>query len=262
MKYLVMECSLGYAVVLDNEGRFKRIPNLGYEVGQELDYVEELSMTEKLSMIERSPSNRSRVKRWIAVAACFCILLLGGTLWRAPAGTVRIKINPDVRMTVNRFDRVVKLEGINEDGKKLIQGYNAYGKDAKTVSDTLADKAVEMGYLKAGGHISVTADSKRDKWKRAMEEKILVELEIHLNTDDDHDEDNKKVPNFVINVGDTDDDYKDWYEHDDKYDYDDDDDEDSRGKDRKEDEEHEKDDEEDDEESGNHTDDDDDEDDD
>lgn len=261
MKYLVMECSLGYAVVLDNEGRFKRIPNLGYEVGQELDYVEELSMTEKLSVIERSPSNRSRVKRWIAVAACFCILLLGGTLWRAPAGTVRIKINPDVRMTVNRFDRVVKLEGINEDGKKLIQGYNAYGKDAKTVSDTLADKAVEMGYLKAGGHISVTADSKRDKWKRAMEEKILVELEIHLNTDDDHDEDNKKVPNFVINVGDTDD-YEDWYEHDDKYDYDDDDDEDSRGKDRKEDEEHEKDDEEDDEESGNHTDDDDDEDDD
>lgn len=148
MKYLVMECSLGYAVVLDNEGRFKRIPNLGYEVGQELDYVEELSMTEKLSVIERSPSNRSRVKRWIAVAACFCILLLGGTLWRAPAGTVRIKINPDVRMTVNRFDRVVKLEGINEDGKKLIQGYNAYGKDAKTVSDTLADKAVEMGYLR------------------------------------------------------------------------------------------------------------------
>lgn len=260
MKYLVMECSLGYAVVLDNEGRFKRIPNLGYEVGQELDYVEEVSMTEKLSMIERSPSNRSRVKRWIAVAACFCIILLGGTLWRAPAGTVRIKINPDVRMTVNRFDRVVKLEGINEDGKKLIQGYNAYGKDAKMVSDTLADKSVEMGYLKAGGHISVTADSKRDKWKRAMEEKILVELEFHLNTDDDHDEDNKKVPNFVINVGDTDDDFEDWYEHDDKYDYDDDD-EDSRGKDRKEDDEHEKDDEEDDGESGNHTDDDDDEDD-
>lgn len=39
MEYLVMECGLSYAVVLDSEGRFLKVPNLGYEVGQTLNSV-------------------------------------------------------------------------------------------------------------------------------------------------------------------------------------------------------------------------------
>lgn len=39
MEYLVMECGLSYAVVMDAEGRFLKVPNLGYTVGQRLDEV-------------------------------------------------------------------------------------------------------------------------------------------------------------------------------------------------------------------------------
>jgi hypothetical protein len=38
-------------------------------------------------------------------------------------GTVRMTINPDVLMTVSRTDRVVKLKGLNDDGRHLIKGY-------------------------------------------------------------------------------------------------------------------------------------------
>ena len=37
MKYLVMECHTGYAVLLDEEGRFCRAANPGYEVGQTVE---------------------------------------------------------------------------------------------------------------------------------------------------------------------------------------------------------------------------------
>lgn len=198
MKYLVMECTLGYAVVLDSEGRFLRVPNLGYEVGQELNYVEDFAESDRKKTLYSI-----NFKRWVAVAACFCILVLGAALWRVPAGTVRIKINPDIKMTVNRFDRVVKIEGLNDDGKKLIEDYNGYGKTAKQVSDALADKAFKMGYLKTGGHIAVAADSKRDAWKMAMEEKILTELDTYLNSDDDENE----IPHgFIIDTEINDDD--------------------------------------------------------
>ena len=40
-EYLVMECHPGYAVVLDREGRFLRVANLGYTVGQLVDEVVE-----------------------------------------------------------------------------------------------------------------------------------------------------------------------------------------------------------------------------
>lgn len=33
MKYLVLECSNSYAVLLDEDGRFVKSANLGYEVG-------------------------------------------------------------------------------------------------------------------------------------------------------------------------------------------------------------------------------------
>ena len=33
MKYLVMESEPGYAIVLDEEGRFLRVANRGYAVG-------------------------------------------------------------------------------------------------------------------------------------------------------------------------------------------------------------------------------------
>lgn len=234
MKYLVMECTLGYAVVLDSNGRFLRVPNLGYEVGQQLEYVEVFSVIDELpydksqasESVPTESNNKKKIvlsmKKWVAVAACFCILVLGGTIWSMPAGTVRIKINPDVRMTVNRFDRVVKIEGLNEDGKKLISDYNPYGKDTKTVSDYLADKAFEMGYLKKGGHIAVAADSKRAGWKKSMEDKILIELETHMNKGDEFDDDSKyeDSPSFVIDTEILDDDELDEYF--DKYEDDDD----------------------------------------
>ena len=114
------------------------------------------------------------------MAACLCLLLLGSWVWQSPIGTVRMQINPDVLLSVNRFDRVVALEGLNEDGTALIDGYRAYGQEMKTVSDELADRAMELGYLSAGGQITLTVDSEKGDWKTAAEELLLLELEVHF----------------------------------------------------------------------------------
>lgn len=175
MEYLVMECGPGYAVVLDSEGSFLKVPNLGYEVGQVLDHVVifDSAFTNK--------ARKKRVSRWLAMAACLCLFLMGGLVWQAPVGTVRMQINPDVRMSVNFFGRVVGLDGLNEDGKNLIEGYHAYGKTAEAVSYGLADHAMEMGYLGSGGKIILLVESKHSEWKMTTEEKLLSELELHFN---------------------------------------------------------------------------------
>ena len=175
MEYLVMECGLSYAVVLDSEGRFLKVPNLGYEVGQKLNSV----------VLQDAPPQprplRKHLARWAAIAACLCIMVIGSwSFWQSPVGTVRMQINPDVKLSVNRFDRVVGLEGLNEDGEDLINGYRAYGKGMKTVSDELADRAVELGYLSDGGQITLTVESDRASWKTATEELLLLELDVHF----------------------------------------------------------------------------------
>ena len=174
MEYLVMECALSYAVVMDQDGRILKVPNLGYTVGQSLKDV--VLLPERPAKV----ALHKRLARWGTMAACLCLLLLGTWAWQSPIGTVRMQINPDVQMSVNRFDRVVALEGLNEDGAALIDGYHAYGKGMKAVSDELADRAMEQGYLADGGKITLTVSSEKDGWKTAAEEMLLLELEVHF----------------------------------------------------------------------------------
>ena len=176
MSYLVMECGLSYAVVLDEAGRFLKAANLGYQVGQTLDHV--LLLEEK-----KQPTLRQRMVPLAAVAACLCLMLLVSVeFFFLPVGSVRMQINPEVRMEVNRVNQVIGLEGLNQDGNHLIDGYGYRWKSVEEVSDDMADRAMEMGFLTDGGSIGLTAESDNDDWNANTVHAILAELENHLGS--------------------------------------------------------------------------------
>ena len=88
MNYLVMECHLSYAVVLDEEGRFLTVANLRYQVGQRVSEVVVLQPPEEGNVTPfpaEKTAKRAR-KRWAAsltaVAACL-MLAVGSSLWLA-----------------------------------------------------------------------------------------------------------------------------------------------------------------------------------
>lgn len=72
MKYIVMECNLGYAVVLDRDGRFLKVANMHYEVGQTVTDVIEMQ-----APLTESASAKKKIKKWMytlaAAAACLII---------------------------------------------------------------------------------------------------------------------------------------------------------------------------------------------
>lgn len=182
MSYLIMECARSYAVALDEQGRFVKVPNLGYEVGQRVEDVVVLDGPEA-EVLDFSARRRGRGRLVAGVAAALlaCAVLAGGVVvWRTPVGTVRMRINPEVSMEVNRLDRVVGLSGDNADGDALVEGFSYYGRTVDEVSDDLATRAEEQGYLDDGGTIEVTVESDDEDWKVATEDRLVVELEVHL----------------------------------------------------------------------------------
>ena len=182
MRYLIMECALSYAVALDEEGRFVRVPNLGYEMGQVVEDVVLFGEGEVLEFGARSARRTRGRVGLIAAAACLVVAVVaGGVLWRLPIGTVYMRINPEVSMEVNRLDRVVSLEGENNDGAELIAGFSYYGRTVDEVTDDLAELAEDEGYLDDGGTIEVTVESEDEGWKTATEDRLVVELEVHLD---------------------------------------------------------------------------------
>ena len=181
MTYLVMECHPGYAVVLDQTGRFLKVANLNYQVGETVSFVIECTAEE-----EPVPIHSLRRRRILlsaaSLAASFFLAVLG--TWHVcltPYGAVRIQINPDLKLTVNRLDYVISADGLNDDGLRLLDGYRFRGQKLEQASDDLADRAMEMGYLKEGGQILLTLESSHENWIAKTEDRLLTELENHLN---------------------------------------------------------------------------------
>lgn len=173
MNYIVMECHSSYAVLLDEEGRFLKAANLHYDVGQTV--YDPVLMREK-------PEKGFRPVRWVtggaaAIAACF-LMLFGVNYYQnhmASYSSIYLTINPEVQMTLNRQGEVLKLQGTNEDGRTLLEGYDGKGKDKVTVTDELIDRAIEMGFLSEGGLVSFSID--------APEEAVLQEYSKELESE-------------------------------------------------------------------------------
>lgn len=241
MKYLVMECHLAYAVVLDEAGRFLKVANLNYTVGQELTEIipmrqgreeapaeaalpprveaEEPSWMRReqaeaaarqaeyaaaeyaayrrppaadpgaqfVRLDERREPEPEEVPRrlWcgplfktLAAAAALSVVLLG--LWFfvfASCGTVRVHINPDFRLTVNRLNYVTRLEALDPDGLRLLEAYSSFGKKTEQVVTELAERAVTLGYLSPeDGTLTLAVSSSRGSWKRSVEEELSAKL--------------------------------------------------------------------------------------
>ena len=181
MTYLVMECHPGYAVVLDQTGRFLKVANLNYQVGETESFVIECTAEEEPVTIH-SLRRRRILLSAASLAASFFLAVLG--TWHVcltPYGAVRIQINPDLKLTVNRLDYVISADGLNDDGLRLLDGYRFRGQKLEQASDDLADRAMEMGYLKEGGQILLTLESSHENWIAKTEDRLLTELENHLN---------------------------------------------------------------------------------
>ena len=165
MIYLVMECHPAYAIVLDQAGRMIKVANMGYEAGQKVDHV--------IARRTQTVPLRFRLAP-LMIAACLCAAILGGGTYGAcfmTYGTVELRINPDVMMSVSYTDRVVGLEGLNEDGIRLIDQVSYKGKNSEEMTQLLVERAVEMGYLKDGGTVSVKAQGSAG-WKDKRENAI------------------------------------------------------------------------------------------
>lgn len=179
MSYLVMECHPGYAVLLDEEGRFLKAANLRYEIGQTVyDPV----------LMKETPERQRHTAWWIssgiaAIAACF-LLFFGLGYYQnyiRPYSSIYLTINPGVQMDLNRQGTVVGLTGANEDGETLLEGYDGKGKDKITVADELIDRAIEMGFLSEGGRVSFSIDSPDEALFQEYGTELRTKVTEHLD---------------------------------------------------------------------------------
>lgn len=195
MKYMVVECHPGYAVVLDKQGGFMKVANRKYEIGQMLTEV-----------IPMQVPSKKKIGRWVTglAAMAACLALVFGMLLpkgQQPYASVYVKINPEVRIDVDKQDMAVGLSGVNTDGVTLLDGYDYHGKSLDLVTDELVDKAIDMGYLTEDGQITISLESQDQVWmehhsasisnhlQHHLQERFVVTIQVQLHHDQHHEGD-------------------------------------------------------------------------
>lgn len=95
-------------------------------------------VTEKMRSYKTKPTVRMR-KRISAAAACIIMICTGTAAYKlyfTEISAISLDINPSIEMGINRFDKIVKIEGLNESGKNIVKVLNLKYKDY--------DKAVDI----------------------------------------------------------------------------------------------------------------------
>lgn len=117
-------------------------------------------------------------KRFIAAAAGIALALtlcIGSVnLYNEDFQTLYIDINPSVALKLNRFERVVGVEFLNEEAKTLLSNEKLVGCNAEEALEAVITACDTAGYVKQSGEIYISASAKEEK----ASEKLLVKLKV------------------------------------------------------------------------------------
>ena len=173
MKSVIVEIRGKYAAALSEDGSIIKIKNNGYAIGQQIITV---------SPVRVNP------QKLIAMAACIALLLisgLGAYAYFTPYSYVSLDINPSVEFILNRFDCVLSVEGVNDDGRAIAESIDLSKLRNRPIDYAVVHTVNEIskhGYLEGSGIsgivIATSANNSKKAERLAAELKAAVEYEL------------------------------------------------------------------------------------
>lgn len=122
--------------------------------------------------------------RLAAAAAGILFLLLGsgGCLaYFTPVYAISVDVNPSIELGINWFERVVSVEGYNEDGSRLAASLDIkYLEYTEALDRILEDENIKL-YLLQDEIVSVTVVGNNDKKEEGLLKKVSSHMERHEN---------------------------------------------------------------------------------
>ena len=126
-----------------------------------------------------APAEPARVNPWlrlmpVAAAVVLCILIAGGGVgvYHTEARTVYLDVNPSVELSVNLFDRVIRVSYLNKDASETLKSIQLTNRSAEDALDEILEAWGEGGYLQ-DAELNISVSSKNTR----QGEKLLGRLE-------------------------------------------------------------------------------------
>ena len=186
MKAVVLEIRKNEAAVLCEDGQIVKVRKSGLTVGE----------TVEISKGDICPDKRTvfykKLRQGGAVAAAVALLLgFGGNHVYNTAlacSYVSLDINPSIEYTLNRKNRVLDVEAVNEDAEEIVAQLKENGVKNESLSDAIsmtADLLQENGYITedATDYILINVASDDDSKSEALKKEAQSAID-GMNTKD------------------------------------------------------------------------------
>ena len=140
MKAVIVDLSGNDAVALRDDGRFEKIKNKNYAIGQEIILQSQTIRFPKQAAIAASAA--------IVIAACGG---MGSYTWSNPISYVSLDINPSIAYSLNEFNRVIAVDGMNDEGAAIVDviGDSLKNTDITTALTITVEQLSTEAYLDA-----------------------------------------------------------------------------------------------------------------
>lgn len=182
MKTVVVDIKDGFAAVLSQDGSITKITDKGYMIGQ---------------VIKMKDNKIYKAKKFIASAAAIAVVAVTGGIgawaYNTPYTYVSLDVNPSIEFSVNRFDQVIDVTAVNDDGEDILNEINADNLNNQPIEEAIIEtvnQISENGYFDgtdegvvSGGGIVISTSSedeeKADELAGELQE--AVEGQVHEN---------------------------------------------------------------------------------
>ena len=181
MKAVVLDITDGEATVMTKAGDIIGVSDRSYDIGQEIMIYDKAEKTVLFA------GKISRFMPAIAAAAALLIIIGGGSYaYMKPYGTVSLDVNPSVEYTINMFDRVLDVSGVNDDGNDIIADIDVkklLNKNIETAVEETIEQIEAEGYFtdEDGNYVVVTANTKQEKHTDELVDKLDKKVAVHEN---------------------------------------------------------------------------------
>ena len=181
MKAVVLDVTDGEATLMTGDGDIIGIADKGYDIGQEITIEDNKRSTLPFT---------AKIYRFMpAIAAAAAILITLGTgsyAYYKPYGTVSLDINPSIEYTINRFDRVLRVNGVNDDGSDILSEIdvsNLINKSIESALDATIEQIEADGYIsdEDGNYVVVTANTGKESHTDKLVDKLDRTVAGHEN---------------------------------------------------------------------------------
>lgn len=175
MKGVIVEIRNDYAAILSDNGSIIKIKNNNYQIGEEIQM--------------KNTTKKSKMKIYALATSVACAILMVGTgvyAYTTPYSYVSLDVNPSIEYEVNRFNRVINVTAVNDDGAEIINNLDL---ENKTIDEAIEDTITEIneqGYFgedETGGVVIATSNDDTDKATELA--KDLEETAQEVITEDD-----------------------------------------------------------------------------